>query len=520
MWRALRLTVPRADVQWCSRRSGALAHHQHRRITVERTSCRVGRSLFRLETGRIAALADGAILARQDDTVVLTTVVADRKTPDESGFLPLTVDYREKVLSTLQATDGAGDAVTMAINSASAALMMSTIPFAGPVAAVRVGRIDGRLVVNPDVRELAARGTMDLLYAGTETRTLMIEFSGSQVPEAEVIDALQLAHRELQPLLGAQADLAASAPPADLTGVRHPIGYKRYQREARKAGYEQAFAAMTDASLSKAERGRAEGAAMSTMIAAMRAHATASAGEAPSPQWLALTADAIMRRIMSDAVISENARSDGRRVDEVRPITAEADVLPVVHGSALFTRGQTQALCTVTLGPSPTNEVQRYLGGTKLQEKRAQTAPGAGVYLHYEFPPYSATTPDDSTPAPSPTAAEAEVAAPAAATAPDDSTPAPSPTAAAVAAEDAAEGRPAPSVFDALLAPKKAPAKRRSAKTAASTTSTGAGDEEEQALTALSKADLIAKARALGVAMYGSKVAIAQRILAAQKKDE
>ncbi|KAG5180417.1 hypothetical protein JKP88DRAFT_323791 [Tribonema minus] len=302
---------------------------------------------------------------------------------------PLPPAASHKVLSTLQATDGAGDAVTMAINSASAALMMSTIPFAGPVAAVRVGRIDGWLVVNPDVRELAARGTMDLLYAGTETRTLMIEFSGSQVPEAEVIDALQLAHRELQPLLSAQADLAASAPPADLTSVRNPVRYKDYHKAARKAGYEKAFAAMTDASLSKAERGRAEGAAMSAMIAAMREHAAATAGEGATPQWLALTADTLMRNVMSDAVISEKVRSDGRRVDEVRPITAEADVLPIVHGSALFTRGQTQALCTVTLGPSPTSEAQRYLGGTKLQEKRAQAAPGAGVYLHYEFPPYS-----------------------------------------------------------------------------------------------------------------------------------
>ncbi|CAM9125566.1 unnamed protein product [Ectocarpus sp. 4 AP-2014] len=395
------------------------------------------------ETGKIAQLADGFVTARQGGTVVMVSAVSNRAEMDDSGFLPLSVDYREKahalgkiprtpnrrdgretdeevlvaravdrvlrplfppgycfdtqVVATVQALEAGGDPVVVAINAASAALCVSNIPWDGPAGCVRIGRVDGKLVVNPSPDTFSPTawndgGGFDLLYAANEHRVLMIEMGGGPTGERLMNSALKLAHKHVAPLIEAQRALQRDAGKEKVLPRSDAAPSPGMLTEAMRVGLPDAkalFAAPPkggdDATAgesgnpSKADRGRAEGA----LLGMIRKALATSFPDAP-PAARVAAAEAVLKRAMRAAIVEEGRRPDGRGIDETRDLTGEVDVLPTVHGSGIFTRGQTQTLATVTLGPALESAPQRFLG-------KAQEAPDmldARLYLHYEFPPY------------------------------------------------------------------------------------------------------------------------------------
>jgi polyribonucleotide nucleotidyltransferase len=382
------------------------------------------------ETGKVAGLANGSVWARMGDTVVLCTAVTDRNAPDATGFLPLTVDYRERahatgriprtrdrrdgqpsdqevlaarvidrvvrplfpsgfvfdsqLLASLHSSDGVCDPVVTAVNAASAALCVSDMPWNGPAGCVRVGLIRGELVVNPDCRQLREEGEMDLLYAGTIRSSLMLEMGGQQISPKVVKEAMKLAHSSLEPLLDAQMDLSLRAGrPKSSHKVHAPSN--EMADLARKVGKDRALELFSNHHLTKAERGQQEGACQALIRRELEA---VFPGEMPWVIYVA--AENVLKEALRDLALEHGIRCDGRTTKQLRDIVPECDVLPRVHGSALFSRGQTQSLATVTLGPSlDLQQSPRYLGTTRLQQKREQQRPGSGVYLHYDFPPFS-----------------------------------------------------------------------------------------------------------------------------------
>eukprot|EP00752_Nemacystus_decipiens_P016799 g15035.t1 len=406
------------------------------------------------ETGKIAQLADGFVVAREGGTVVMVSAVSNRKEMDESGFLPLSVAYREKahalgkiprtpnrregretdeevlvaravdrvlrplfppgycfdtqVVATVQALEVGGDPVVVAINAASAALCVSNIPWDGPAGCVRIGRVDGELVVNPPPDTFSPTGWdggggFDLLYAANEHRALMIEMGGGPASESLIDSALELAHKHVAPLIEAQRALQQKAGKEKILPRADAVPSEDMIAEAMRVGLPRArelFAGATedsdsgsdsgsviggdnmdeDDSISKAERGKAEGAVLWLVRSAL-----ASSFPDTPPAARASAAESVLKRAMRAAIVEEGRRPDGRGIGETRDLTGEVDVLPTVHGSGMFTRGETQTLATVTLGPALEAVPQRFLG-------KAQEAPeilDARLYLHYEFPPYS-----------------------------------------------------------------------------------------------------------------------------------
>ncbi|CAM9591763.1 unnamed protein product [Pylaiella littoralis] len=394
------------------------------------------------ETGKIAQLADGFVVARQGGTVVMVSAVSDRKNMDESGFLPLSVEYREKahalgkiprtpnrregretdeevlvaravdrvlrplfppgycsdtqVVANVQALETGGDPVVVAINAASAALCVSNIPWDGPAGCVRIGRVGSKLVVNPSPDSFSPTGFgdgggLDLLYAANEHRALMIEMGGGPVPDNLMNLALKLAHEHVAPLIKAQSALQRNVGKEKILPRVDANPSPKMLAEAMRVGLPGAkdlFAAPESGdnaakngsgTPSKAERGRAEGAVLECIRSALKTKFPDS-----PPAARVSAAEAVLKRAMREAIVQHGRRPDGRKKSDMRDLTGEVDVLPTVHGSGMFTRGQTQTLATVTLGPALESAPQRFLG-------KAHESPetlDARLYLHYDFPPY------------------------------------------------------------------------------------------------------------------------------------
>ncbi|CAN0535030.1 unnamed protein product, partial [Ectocarpus sp. 12 AP-2014] len=305
--------------------------------------------------------------------------------------------FDTQVVATVQALEAGGDPVVVAINAASAALCVSNIPWDGPAGCVRIGRVDGKLVVNPSPDTFSPTawndgGGFDLLYAANEHRVLMIEMGGGPTGERLMDSALKLAHKHVAPLIEAQRALQRDAGKEKVLPRFDAAPSPRMLTEAMRVGLPDAKAlfaappngghddaARESGNPSKADRGRAEGA----LLRRVREALATSFPDAP-PAARVAAAEAVLKRAMRAAIVEEGRRPDGRRIDETRDLTGEVDVLPTVHGSGMFTRGQTQTLATVTLGPALESAPQRFLG-------KAQEAPDmldARLYLHYEFPPY------------------------------------------------------------------------------------------------------------------------------------
>jgi len=380
-----------------------------------------GRTLI-LETGKYAKQASGSVLVRYGDTVVLATAQASDE-PIEADFLPLTVEFEERhyavgkipgsfmrregrpgekailsarmtdrpirplfpkgfrhevqVIVTVLSADQKNPPDILGPIAASAALMLSDIPWEGPVASVRVGLLGGQLVLNPTLQELE-ESALDLVVAGNRDAILMVEAGAQEVDEETLVQALEFAHREMQPILDLQERMArelgkpkmAWTPPEALPEEEKEALY----RLALEKGLSQVLQ-----TASKGERSRALSAfAESLILEALPRLADGAPDESKRPLYESAF-DEIVRRELRRLVLEEGKRADGRGPKDLRPIWIEVDVLPRAHGSAVFTRGETQVLGTVTLGTGRDEQILDDLG---IDE----TDP---FLVHYNFPPFS-----------------------------------------------------------------------------------------------------------------------------------
>jgi polyribonucleotide nucleotidyltransferase len=373
-----------------------------------------GRKLI-LETGKMARQADGAVLARYGDTIVLCTAVGVHTAKPGQDFFPLTVNYQEKafaagkipggffkregrpsekevltsrlidrpirplfpqgfrnevqIVATVLSHDLENDPDIVALIGCSAALTLSGIPFFGPVAAARVGYIDGKYVLNPTAEQVAA-SKLDLVVAGTSEGVLMVESEAHELSEEVMLGAVTFGHTHFQPVIQAIIELAERA-------AKEPWPLPEpSEAEATLATRIDALARVTiaEAYQEKVKQARYEkvGAAKKAVVEVLTAEGLDV--EKAKAKLKDLEAD-----IVRNAILDTGLRIDGRDTKTVRPIVAEVGVLPRAHGSALFTRGETQALCVATLGTGQDEQIIDALEG----EYRSH------FMLHYNFPPYS-----------------------------------------------------------------------------------------------------------------------------------
>jgi polyribonucleotide nucleotidyltransferase len=375
-----------------------------------------GRTLV-LETGRIARQADGAVLATYGETSVLATIVAAKEERVGIDFFPLTVNYQEKtfaagkipggffkregrpteketltsrlidrpirplfadgfkcetqVILTVLSHDLENDPDIVAMVAASAALTISGVPFMGPIGAARVGLIAGEFVLNPQIDELI-ESKLDLVVAGTGDAVLMVESEARELSEDDMLGAVMFGHKGFQPVIDAivqLAEKAAKEPRAVKTADNSDLYNK--VRDLAESDLRVAYA-MT----AKADRHDA--------IDAVRAKVTETLApegveDAPTAQQLGAMFKKVEKSIVRGDILDRGIRIDGRDLKTVRPIVAEVGVLPRTHGSALFTRGETQALAVATLGTGDDEQFVDALQGTYKET----------FMLHYNFPPYS-----------------------------------------------------------------------------------------------------------------------------------
>ncbi|MGC8595716.1 MAG: polyribonucleotide nucleotidyltransferase [Candidatus Kryptoniota bacterium] len=374
-----------------------------------------GRKLV-LETGKLAKQANGAVMVRYADTMVLVTAVASEEAVEGQDFLPLSVEYREKtsaagkipggffkregkpsekevlsarlidrpirplfpkewtfetqIVATVFSFDGENDADFLGAIGASAALMVSDIPFDGPIAEVRVGRIGGEFVINPTISQLET-SDMDLTVAGSEDSIVMVEGESKEVSESELLGALEFAHSHIKEIVLLQKELAAA-----VNRPKRPVPQKEIpeglaEEVVRLAGSR--ISELNRLVLKKADRSERMQAILDDVVEAL-------AERFPEQESvIGEIVHDIERQDMRMMILREARRLDGRGHRDIRPITCEVGLLPRTHGSALFTRGETQSLTTVTLG----TKLDEQLIDGLLPESTKR------FMLHYNFPGYS-----------------------------------------------------------------------------------------------------------------------------------
>ncbi|MFM7606622.1 MAG: polyribonucleotide nucleotidyltransferase [Prosthecobacter sp.] len=386
-------------------------------MAIHKQTIQLGAGTLEIETGKLAKLADGAVTVRLGDTIVLVTAVSATKVKDGQDFFPLSVEYKEKasaagrfpggyfkregrptekeiltarmtdrplrplfpkgyfydtqVISILLSADGENDSDILSINGASAALCLSDIPFAGPVGAVRVGRIDGGFVVNPTHSQREA-SDLDLVYVGNKTDVIMIEGAANELPEADFVRALHFAQSEVSKIVIAQEELTKLAGKA-----KREVPLMLVRDELLEIAYAIAGDRIEGAlyTPSKVARGKAVGALKDEVEAAIKAKFPEATGFEISQAF-----DYLQKKAFRISILDKKNRCDGRGVDQIRPLSGEAGVLPRTHGSALFARGETQALAIATLAPADeAQEIDTYAGGPDTKR----------FILHYNFPPFS-----------------------------------------------------------------------------------------------------------------------------------
>jgi len=380
-------------------------------------SATIGQSPITIETGKLARLADGAVTVRSGDTIVLVSAVSATTIKDGQDFFPLTVDYREKaaavgkfpggyfkregrpsekeiltcrmtdrplrplfpkgylydtqIIGVLLSADGEIDPDILFINGASAALCVSDIPFAGPVGAVRVGRVNGEFVANPTHAQ-RADSDLDLVYVGTEADVIMIEGEAHELPEADFVAALNFAHEQAGHIIRAQKELAAAAGKEKRQAPLFVVSDELLEIAYQVAGDRIESALYTP---SKVARGKAVGALKDEVTAAILARFPEATKFEISQAF-----DYLQKKAFRISILDKGVRCDGRDYNTIRPLSAETGLLPRSHGSALFQRGETQALCLATLAPADeAQELDGYTGGETTKR----------FILHYNFPPFS-----------------------------------------------------------------------------------------------------------------------------------
>ncbi len=378
----------------------------------------VGGKTISLETGRMAKQADGAVLVRCGDAVVLVSATMREDVREGQDFFPLTVDVEERhyaagkipggfikresrpsekailsarqidrpirplfkkgfmnevhIVATTLSVDFENSYDVLATLGASAALTLSRIPFEGPIGSVRMGRIDGQYVVNPTLEEIQDESDFDLVVTGTRDAIVMVEAGAKQVSEAVVVEALRIAHAEIQKLIDVQLELQrlCGKPKWD---VPEYVVDEGVLAEVR-TGFGAALEAATQVPDKKARQDATSDAKKAAVAALVGEDADAERLTQVKRALSKVEKDLVRQRIAVKKI-----RPDGRATDEVRPISCEVGLIPRTHGSALFTRGETQALSLLTLGG--TGEFQR-IDGLGIEEKKR--------YIHhYNFPPYS-----------------------------------------------------------------------------------------------------------------------------------
>ncbi|KAF3499600.1 hypothetical protein F2Q69_00044845 [Brassica cretica] len=376
----------------------------------------VGSRVVTLETGKIARFANGSVVLGMDETKVLSTVTcAKSKSPGD--FLPLTVDYQEKmfaqglipntymrregapkerellcgrlidrpirplfpsgfyhevqIMANVLSSDGKQDPDILAANAASTALMLSDVPWGGPIGVIRLGRIGGEIVVNPTMDELSS-SDLHLIYACTRDKTMMIDVQAREITEKDLAAALRLAHPEAVKYIDPQIRLAGKAGKQKKEYKLSMLSEKTLEKVTDLAA-ERIVSVFTDPSRGKFERGEAL-----ENIGKDVEKVFEEEGDQESLSILPKAVDTVRKKIVRSRMISEGFRVDGRHLDEVRPIYCESHHLPALHGSALFSRGDTQVLCTITLGaPGDAQRLDSLVGPPKKK-----------FMLHYTFPPF------------------------------------------------------------------------------------------------------------------------------------
>lgn len=377
----------------------------------------IGSHLVTLETGKIARFANGAAVLGIEETKVLSTV-ASAKGDAVRDFLPLTVDYQEKqfaqgvipntfmrregapkerellcgriidrpirplfptgfyhevqVMASVLSSDGKQDPDVMAANATSAALMLSDIPWGGPIGVIRIGRINGQFVVNPTMDELNL-SDLNLVYACTREKTLMIDVQAREITEKDLEAGLRFAHPEAVKFLEPQIRLAAKAGKLKKEYKLSMVSGSTMEK-VTKLAESPIEAVFTDPSYGKFERGEAL-----EKITQDVKKAFEEEGDEEGLKVLPKAVDYVRKKVVRRRIIAEGLRVDGRRLDEVRPLYCESSYLPILHGSSIFSRGDTQVLCTVTLGgPGDAQRLDSLVG-----------PPTKRFMLHYSFPPFS-----------------------------------------------------------------------------------------------------------------------------------
>jgi polyribonucleotide nucleotidyltransferase len=383
----------------------------------EQVSLEVGGRRLTFETGRMARQAHGAVVARYGDTVVLATACMDSKAT-EKDFLPLTVDYREytysagkipggffkregrpsekevltsrltdrplrplfpegwsnetQIVSMVLSADSENDPDVIGVTAASAALYISKIPFTNPIACVRIGMLDGKLVVNPSTTSQKT-STMNLIVAGSDKAIVMVESGSLEVSEDQYAEALEFAHGEIRKIVAAIRELHDRVKPQKLT-VTPPAFDEQLYKDMQKQYGEQLRDAVDTAKHAKTDSYARVDAIKNEIYAAIPAEDT------ERKKLAARAFERLREFIFRDDMLTRHRRPDARAFDQVREITCETKILPRAHGSALFTRGETQSLSTCTLG-------------TKEDMQRQDLLFEKDVYkhfmLHYNFPPFS-----------------------------------------------------------------------------------------------------------------------------------
>ncbi len=371
-----------------------------------------------IETGRLARQADGAVTVRQGNCILLATVCATKEPKEGQDFFPLSVDYMEKfasagripgsffkregrlndyeiltsrlidralrplfpedylcevqVIITLVSSDPEIMPDSLACLAASAALAVSDIPIKEVISEVRVARIDGKYVINPMRSELA-KADMDFLIGATSKNLMMVEGESKQCSEEDFIIALEIAHDAIRKQITAQNELRSKVGISVMRDYPKPLHKEEVQEKVYAYAKEKVLTIARSAS-SKNDR--------SAAFDALKKEIVASLGEEATSEDIKLAKkyyEDLKWEVVRDMIVDERVRLDGRQLDQVRPLNMEVDVLPSPHGAALFTRGETQSLTTITLG-TPLDE---------LLIESAATSDYSKFILHYNFPPYS-----------------------------------------------------------------------------------------------------------------------------------
>ncbi len=383
----------------------------------QQVTAQIGATHISIETGKVAKLADGAVIVQCGDTIVLVSAVSATAIKEGQDYFPLTVDYREKaaaagkfpggyfkregrpteketltsrmidrplrplfpqgyfydtqVISILLSADGQNDPDILAINGASAALCVSDIPFAGPIGAVRVGRVSGQFVANPTHTE-REQSDLDLVYVGTENDIIMIEGAANEIPEVEFVKALEFAHGHAREMIRVQKQLAEN-----IGKPKREMPLLQEKPELLEIAYQVAGDRIESALYTEGKVARAKA------VEALREEVKKSILEKhPESDAFSISQafDYVQKKAFRISILDKQKRVDGRTYQDLRPITCEVGVLPRAHGSAIFQRGETQALALATLAPIEEAQMLDAYGGGE-QSKR--------FILHYNFPPFS-----------------------------------------------------------------------------------------------------------------------------------